>query len=184
VRFHFRPRSPSQAIVVAASASMVFALAACAPAVPTPAAAEQRTSPPPWNAPRDAISNIEATGLEVLASGYRPTATLVADLKITVDGKSVEVPAFIGIDRIRNVEAPLHTHANDGTIWVEHPTELPTTTLGQFFDLWGVRFDEDCLGAACKTIIVRVDGKELDRGADPRDVEWKADRVIEVDATS
>jgi hypothetical protein len=169
---------------VASSTVLVFALAACAPAAPTPAAAEQRTTPPPWNAPRDAISNIKAAGLEVMDSGYRPTANLVADLKVTVDGENVEVPAFIGIDRIRNVEAPLHTHENDGTIWVEHPTKLPTTTLGQFFDLWGVRFDADCLGAACDTITVRVDGKELSSGVDPRDVEWKADRTIEVDATS
>lgn len=163
---------------------VLFALAACAPAPPAPAAAEQRTTPPPWDAPRDAISNIEASGLETLDSGYRPTQTLVADLAITVDGQRVEVPAFIGIDRLRNVEAPLHTHANDGAIWVEHPTRLPATTLGQFFDLWGVRFDGRCVGAACGEVIVRIDGRALTEGADPRTVEWKADRRIEVQATS
>lgn len=139
---------------------------------------------PPWDAPRDAVSYIEATGLEVLASGYLATSQTVAQLLVTIDGQEVEVPAYVGIDRVRNVEAPLHTHQDDGTIWVEHPREAPETTVGEFFDLWGVRFDERCVGAACTGLTVRVDGKPIPADQDPRAIEWTTDLVVQIDARS
>jgi hypothetical protein len=159
-----------------------LALVACAPPAAEPAPAEQRSTPPPWDAPRDAISQIEFAGLEVLRSGYRPAARLVARLEVVVDGRPVQVPAFIGIDRVRAVEAPLHTHTPGGQVWVEHPGQPPTTTLGQFFDLWGVRFDSGCVGDACANLQVLVDGRELPGSADPRDVEWRSGRTLRVSA--
>lgn len=159
---------------------MALSATACAPAPPEPAAAEQRSTPPPWDAPRDAISHIEAAGLEVLRSGYRPEAQLVARLSVVVDGDPVTIPAYIGIDRVRSVEAPLHTHREGGEVWVEHPEELPTTTLGQFFDLWGVRFDGTCVGDACGTVRVTVDGRYVADGADPRAVEWRSGVTVQV----
>ena len=85
---------------------------------------------------------------------------------------------------MRNVEAPLHTHQADGTVWVEHPVKAPTTTVGEFFDLWGVRFDNKCLGSACRTVAVTIDGKPLTQGTDARGIEWAPDLDVRVDATS
>ena len=42
----------------------------------------------------------------------------------------------------------LHTHDATGIIHVESPTVRPYT-LGEFFDVWGVRFTQTCLGGYC-----------------------------------
>lgn len=51
-------------------------------------------------------------------------------------GRSVEVPAQIGIMPIAGCLYWLHTHANDGIIHIEAPA-IRAFTLGQFFDIWG-----------------------------------------------
>ena len=99
----------------------------------TPAPAEQRTTPPPWNAPRDAISYITAAGLE--AQPISNENSRVVKLRITVDGAPVEVPANVGIDRVRALQAPVHTHDTSGQVWLEG-RETEAVTLGQFFTVW------------------------------------------------
>jgi hypothetical protein len=170
---------PVLSLVLALSS---LGLAACAPPPAEPAAAVIRESAPPWDAPRDAVSYIRLAGMEELRSGYVAQAKAVAELIVRVDGREVEIPAFIGIDRVRSVEAPLHTHDPGGTVWIEHPDELPVTTVGQFFDLWGVRFDGECLGDACGDVTVKVDGERLDPERDPRAIRWAPDLVVEIDA--
>jgi hypothetical protein len=156
-------------------------MTACAPAPPEPSAAVMRETSPPWDAPRDAISYIRAAGLEELSSGYSVGESLIATLTVTVDGEQVDVPAYIGIDRLRAVEAPLHTHDASGTVWAEHPRELPTLTLGDFFDLWGVRFTDECLGDACGDVSVTIDGDAV-RTDDLRDIPWSPDAAVVVAA--
>jgi hypothetical protein len=56
-------------------------------------------------------------------------------LQIFNRGRSVEVPAQIGIMQISGCLYWLHTHANDGIIHIESPV-MRTFTLGQFFDVW------------------------------------------------
>ena len=73
----------------------------------------------------------------------------LVDLRITVDGAPVEVPAYLGIDRVRALQAAVHTHDTSGQVWLEG-RHTDAVTLGQFFTVWGVRFDDQCLGSACE----------------------------------
>jgi hypothetical protein len=48
------------------------------------------------------------------------------------------------------VFSPIHTHDTSGIVHIESPTVRPFT-LGQFFDVWGVRFTSDCIGGDCNS---------------------------------
>ena len=72
-------------------------------------------------------------------------------LSVIIDGKSVAVPANIGIDsslwNFHTLDsygmtgmAPLHTHKDDGVIHVESYKDQDYT-LGQFLAVWGMQFD-------------------------------------------
>jgi hypothetical protein len=145
----------------------------------TPASAEQRSTPPPWSAPRDAISYITAAGLEAEPLSGNENSRVV-DLHITVDGAPVEVPAYVGIDRVRALQAPVHTHDTSGQVWLEGRV-TDAVTLGQFFTVWGVRFDDHCLGSACGALVVSVDGKV---SSAPREVRLAAGHTINITAKS
>jgi hypothetical protein len=145
----------------------------------TPSPAEQRSTPPPWSAPRDAVAYITAAGLNAQPPSSNENSRVVK-LRITLDGAPVEVPAYVGIDRVRALQAPVHTHDTSGQIWLEG-RETDAVTLGQFFTVWGVRFDDQCLGSACGPMLVTVDGKF---SSAPREVRLAASRTIEITATS
>jgi hypothetical protein len=131
-------------------------LAACArPAEPEPVVI--RETPPPWTAPRDAAAYIAAAGLKAHPDGWSgPTRTVA--LHVDVDGFAVAVPAGIGVDRRREVRAVVHTDDTTGTIALDGPEAGPVT-LGQFFTLWGVRFDGRCLGASCRDLYLTTGGE-------------------------
>ncbi|MBA3788968.1 hypothetical protein H0X32_01060 [Patescibacteria group bacterium] len=88
-------------------------------------------------------------------------------LDLYINGKSVAVPPEIGIST--SFISPIHVHDTSGIIHVESPT-VQTFTLGQFFDIWGVRFTSQCIGGYCananSTLAVYVDGKLY--SGDPR----------------
>jgi hypothetical protein len=69
-------------------------------------------------------------------------------IDIFVDGKPVTVPKDIGINYDERFISPLHTHDRTGVIHVESD-KVQDFTLGQFFDVWGVRLTKDCLGGYC-----------------------------------
>lgn len=117
-----------------------------------------RTGAPPWDAPRDAVSYVDAAGFERLPLDFRGPVSYVVRLAVTIDGTKIVVPANIGIDRLRAEQAAIHTHADDGVIWVEPRSKDDRPTLKQFFTLWGVRYDAKCLGDACGGISVLVNG--------------------------
>jgi len=144
-----------------------------------PAPAVQRSTPPPWNAPRDAVSYIEAAGLEPQPVTNNESSRFV-NLHITVDGSRVEVPAYVGIDQIRALQAAVHTHDTSGQIWLEG-RGAGNVTLGQFFTLWGVRFDDRCLGSACGKLVVKVDGAVSTAS---KNLRLTTARVIDIAATS
>ncbi len=179
--FYSRPVPGGQrsAYVARAAALVVLlVLASCVrQATPTPAA--QRSTPPPWSAPRDAITYITAAGLQPQPLGSNGNSSVV-NLKITLDGVPVEVPAYVGIDRLRAVQASMHTHDASGQIWLEGP-ETDAVTLGQFFTIWGVRFDDRCLGSACRGLRVIVDGEVSPA---PTEVLLADSRIIEITASS
>ena len=94
-------------------------------------------------------------------------------LDLIVHGKPVEVPTNIGIHQRAGWLSTVHSHDTTGIIHVESPFKA-TFTLGQVFDIWGVRFTSECLGGYCtdesesatSTLQVYVNG-ELFTG-DPR----------------
>ncbi|MGZ4131480.1 MAG: hypothetical protein ACXVWF_00410, partial [Actinomycetota bacterium] len=57
----------------------------------------------------------------------------------------------------------LHTHDTSGVIHIEADDPNFQGTLGQFFDVWGVRLSSTCVGGVCdagdQTWHVYVDGK-------------------------
>jgi hypothetical protein len=102
------------------------------------------TGPPPWQANTDALRpRLQAIGLPALSS--QGTALHIHQhLDLYVAGKRVTIPADIGIVQTASgvLFSPIHTHDTSGIIHVESPTVRPFT-LGEFFDVWGVRFTPD-----------------------------------------
>ncbi len=98
-------------------------------------------------------------------------------LDIFIDGAHTDVPAEIGIGT--GFISPIHTHDATGIIHVESPT-LQAYSLGQFFDIWGLRFTNECIGGYCasesKSLRVYVNG-ELYQG-DPRQIALEAHQEI------
>src|SRR5499433_3938616 len=91
--------------------------------------------PSSWPAPTDAYAAVQAAGLPML--GREELAVHHhAHLDVMVNGRSVPVPADIGIDEVRQLISPLHTHDDTGVIHIESAGEMPFT-LGQFFAEWG-----------------------------------------------
>jgi len=75
----------------------------------------------------------------------------------------------------------LHTHAADGIIHVESPTQT-TYTLGQFFDMWGQPLKAGQVGPAVGPVKVYVDGKPYT--GDPRAITLGAKTQIQLDVGS
>jgi hypothetical protein len=144
-------------------------LVGCAPPPAVPEPAVQRTSPPPWSAPRDAVSYARMAGLAAVSPVGRIGYRVQLRLTVRVDGHMVTVPSGIGVDRVRALEAVVHTHDDSGTVWIEAP-ERVAVTLGQFFTVWGVRFDRRCVGWGCGKggVTVAVDGHPVP--GDPREL--------------
>jgi hypothetical protein len=130
-----------------------------------PAAADLRTGAPPWDAPRDAVSYIDKAGFERLPLDFSGPSPYTLTIAVTVDGKPVQVAAGIGIDKLRAEQAAVHTHTTDGVVWVEAKTTTEHPTLAQFFTLWGVRYDANCLADACTALKVTVNGQPAEWNA-------------------
>jgi hypothetical protein len=140
-----------------------------------------QTGEPPWSAGTGGLRDrLGALGLPAL--GSEGTALHTHEhIDVFVHGRSVTVPANIGIDRTAGFISPLHTHDQSGIIHVESATTR-AFSLGQFFDVWGVRFTRECLGGLCDTgsesLRVFVDGHEAT--GDPRRLELFAHEEIVV----
>jgi hypothetical protein len=84
-------------------------------------------------------------------------------LDILVNGQAVQVPADIGMD---NGITPLHTHDTSGILHIESPDAYATYTLGQFFDIWGVKLTDTSIGGyqnnATGTLVIYDNGKKVD----------------------
>lgn len=100
-------------------------------------------------------------------------------LEIVINGTQVQVPSRIGIDPDKwNFHAldpfgpagiaPLHTHDSSGVIHVESTTARDYT-LGEFFQVWGVPFNNTCVftycngpsGEAIYAVTVRINGARV-----------------------
>jgi hypothetical protein len=114
---------------------------------------------------------LSAIGLPVL--GAEATTIHHHDLlQVFIHGKEVTVPALVGIDESAGYLTSLHTHDTSGILHVESPTPR-TFTLGEVFDVWGVRFTSSCIGGYCSSggdhLRVYVNGQAV--GGDPRAAE-------------
>jgi len=102
-------------------------------------------------------------------------------LDIYIDGQHVVVPADIGI--ANGTFAEIHTHDTSGLIHVESNSNT-VLTLGQFFDVWGVKFTTDCIGGYCtgdaKTLKVYVNGHLVGSDQDPAQIELAAHEEIAI----
>lgn len=90
-----------------------------------------------------------------------------AHLLVYVNGKSITVPGQIGIDPQGQFLAPLHTHDTTGVIHMEASQAYPFT-LGQFFDVWGVKFSQTQLGGYQpgngSVLVTYVNGQQVANG--------------------
>jgi hypothetical protein len=180
-------RHRSQHAVLSA-ALIVMTLTACGP-----------TSQVPPPSPGTAVWGAPTNPLELTVSaGLQPEVkeTLIfhvhAHLDVFVDGRSVVVPAGIGINitdpavrhGVWNGEptyggiagcaqpciSPLHTHYVSGVIHTESATSTPNR-LGQFFTEWDVTLTATCVGQYCvpaTPVAVYVDGKRF--AGNPADI--------------
>jgi hypothetical protein len=123
-----------------------------------------QTGSVPWVAETDYLKErLAAIGLPVLSSEGTILHTH-EHLDIFVSGKQLTIPQDIGINESGQFFSPIHTHDTTGIIHVESPV-IQTFTLGQFFDIWGVRLTDKCIGGYCgsntMTLRIYVNGKAV-----------------------
>jgi hypothetical protein len=154
-----------------------------------------RTTPAPWPILSYALSRIRSAHLTPLLG--RIVRHDHVHLDVIVNRNKVIVPAGVGLAEPQDngpckpqtqavsecsaaagdfytafvANSPLHTHTASGMIHVEADRPGPYT-LGQFFDEWGVRLSDTCLGGYCagggKELAVFVDGHRVN--GSPRDI--------------
>lgn len=138
-----------------------------------------QTDDAPWGAEIPNLpARLKAIGLPAL-SAEGTTLHIHQHLDIFIDGKTTPVPANIGINQVAGFISDIHVHDGTGVIHVESPT-VQTFTLGQFFDIWGVKFTKDAIGGYVvsgeKTLKVYSNGT-LYQG-DPRELQLQAHQEI------
>jgi hypothetical protein len=123
---------------------------------------------------------LRAIGLQPLSS-EGAAMHIHQHLDIFIDGKPVPVSANVGINQAGGFISDIHVHDNTGVIHVE-AAKVQTFTLGQFFDIWGVKFTQDSIGGYTatggKTLKIYSNGT-LYQG-DPRALTLQAHQEIAV----
>jgi hypothetical protein len=112
-------------------------------------------------------------------------------LSVYVDGALRPVPAGIGVvrpvpqqtahgvfDQASRCYYWLHTHAQDGIIHVEAPTQK-TYTLGQFFAIWRQPLTGDQVGPARGTVTAYVNGRRF--AGDPASIPLVSHEDVQFD---
>ena len=117
------------------------------------------TTEAPWPAnAAESAARADAIGLPAEGT-VQHTHT---DVQIFVHGEQQPVPVNIGITDAGVTS--LHTHTEDGVVHVES-SQSRDFTLGEFFDVWGVRLSPSCVGTYCNDdtnkLQVFVNGQEV-----------------------
>jgi hypothetical protein len=108
------------------------------------------TGPAPWpNNSAYLAARLSADALPPLSATEGVVLHIHQHIDIFIRGHAAQVPANIGIVTSPSVLfAPIHTHDATGIIHVESPV-VRDFSLGEFFDVWGVRFTSTCIGGYC-----------------------------------
>lgn len=127
---------------------------------------ELRTTSVPW--PPNAADAAERADLIGLPGHDGDLAMHEhADVQVFVNGEPAAIPVNVGIDDVDGDVESVHTHSGDGVVHIES-NAIAEFTLGQFFDVWGVRLSATCLGGFCEsgedTLQVFVGGEEVTTG--------------------
>ena len=164
----------------------LLSLQACGNHAATPTAASTtlpglQLGEAPWAPELDRLrERLHAIGLPALEAEGTVVHTH-QHIDIIVNGRHIPIPAGIGINEAQAFIAPIHTHDTTGILHVESD-EVRAFTLGQVFDIWGVRFTASCLGAHCvdegHTLRTFVNG--LDMPGDPRSIELEQHQEIAI----
>jgi hypothetical protein len=138
----------------------------------------------PWG-PNNGLylrQRLKAIGLHAL-SREGVVVHIHEHLDLVVNGRVLRpgLPAYVGINFDAPFIAELHTHDTSGIIHVESPT-VRTFMLGDFFDVWGLRFSSRCLGGYCangeKRVWAFVNGRRI--VTDPRKIVLRGHQEIVV----
>jgi hypothetical protein len=109
-----------------------------------------QTGPAPWNAGLDTLPDrLDPVGVHAL-SNEGQVLHIHQHLDVFVNGKHEPVPQGVGIYDGQFL-TELHTHDATGIIHVESPV-AKHFDLGQFFGVWGVRLNGDCVGGYCRQV--------------------------------
>ncbi|MFA6365473.1 MAG: hypothetical protein WCW78_03670 [Candidatus Paceibacterota bacterium] len=140
-----------------------------------------QTTDAPWNAGVDHLRE-RLTTISLPALTAEGTALHTHQhLDIFIHGRPIAVPSGIGVNESAGFISPIHVHDTTNVIHVESPL-IQKFTLGQFFDVWGVRFDQNAIGGyvadATSTLKIYVNG-ELFSG-NPRTIELTAHEEIAI----
>ncbi|MGZ4124170.1 MAG: hypothetical protein ACXVQU_01270 [Actinomycetota bacterium] len=130
------------------------------------------TGPQPWSANLDTLPQ-RLNELTLPTFGNPLALHWHAHLDLFVNGQKVTVPADVGFDS--QAAASLHTHDQTGVVHMETNQTSGQFTLGEFFDVWGVRLTSTCIGGYCNNgndvIRAYVDGRQVT--GDPRAIQLK-----------
>ena len=152
------------------------------------ASATAGTLAPVWSGlTGQTVDGVAANTIEQLAYHIH------AHLAIYVNGKSMTVPAGVGITTPWQTQTEpdgslwidsgshfyyLHTHTTDGIIHIESPTQT-SYKLGQFFAEWNQPLSTAQVGPNKGTVITYVNGKKF--AGDPSSITLAAHTVIQLD---
>ena len=140
-----------------------------------------QTGDAPWRRGTEYLrERLHAIGLPALK--YEGTVLHIHQhLDIFVLGRHIVVPTGVGIAEDESYIAPIHTHDQTGVLHVESD-DVQAFTVGQFFDIWGVRLSATCLGGHCvddeHSLKIYVDGSEI--AGDARAIELKRHQEIAI----
>jgi hypothetical protein len=130
------------------------------------------TGPQPWSANLDTLDQ-RLREIQLPGFGNPLAVHEHSHLDLFVNGSSVAVPADIGFGP--DAAASLHTHDTTGVVHLESNQADATFTLGEFFDVWGLRLTSSCIGGYCdsgdRTLRLFLDGKPYE--GDPRSLELR-----------
>jgi hypothetical protein len=146
---------------------------------PTPSGqlAGLMTGSEPWSANLDTLPQ-RLNQLSLPTFGNPLALHWHSHLDLFVNGNKVTVPADIGFSQ--QAAASLHTHDETGVIHMETNEANARFTLGEFFDVWGLRLTPSCIGGYCNSgnTVIRayVDGKQVT--GDPSTIQLKDQEEI------